>query len=181
MADPTAEDVLAYAGGANGRVSLVRREVLRLMRVSLPGAIALHNTRESGAGLQAPRAYLSARLPADDEKFPLLMVGASSGRAQSPGRMNFRTLTVMIYLVTRATEIEAQLDALWDTAELCEAIMTTVQGFHCLPAPDGRKVWTQALWQSTSQLPAEWPQYSGAAIEYTIDQWGLDLWTPPSA
>lgn len=172
----TPEEILATAGGANGRVSFVRKEMLRLLRAELPPTIALQNTREPDDLLKAPNDFLSARLPKKSEKFPLVMVGVSSGRATSPGRMNFRTVTAMVYVVDRAVEIEAQLSALFDTAELVEALFATRQGFHCLP--DGRKVWNECKWQSTSQLPEGWPEYSGAAIEFEIGQWGLDLWTP---
>jgi hypothetical protein len=177
MADATPEQVLAAAGGYNGRASLARREILRLMRSSLPGVISLVNQLEPDAELVAPRDYIPARIPNENEKYPVLMVGLATGRTpQSPGKMNFRTLSVMIYYITQATDVESQLDALWDVAELIEATMTKVQGFHCLP--DGRKVWTQALWQSTSQVSEAWPAYSGAVLEYHVEQWGLNLWAP---
>lgn len=176
----TPSQILDVAGGRNGRHSFVRREALRLLRAELPGALVLQNTREPLGNLPIPKpeSFIASRIPKKDATFPLVMVGVSSGKytaTAQPARANFRTVTMVVYVIDKASEIEAQLDALDDIAVIASGIFVGRSGFHCLP--DGRKLWNECIMGDISRV-AGFPEYDGAQIEFQVGQWGLDLWTP---
>lgn len=176
MADPTAAEILAAAKAIGGRTSVIRSEVVRLLAATLPGVIALHNTRES-ENLTAPARIRYARTNFDKLVFPTIAVGCRVQRISIAPRVTGRVPVLTITVLAEPGASSEQVDEMWDLAELCEMVLKKTAGGWKLP--DNRALWISCAAQGLSdQLPDAWKQYTGVHGEWEINQAGLDLWTP---
>lgn len=175
MADPTAETILAGAGAAGGRVSMVQKEAIRLLRACLPGTVALANSREN-ISIESPVMYYAVRESLEGVQLPCVAVGCAVGGEPLGTQANALDITMTVFVVGKRTEVREQVDDLWDLADLARLVLKTAYGVHCLPDPDGRKVWNACRFQSMNSVPVDWESCSAIAISYQVVQAGLTLW-----
>lgn len=179
MSDPTPSEVLA---GTGGRISVLQTEVIRLLMAVLPGTVDLVNTREgidiAGRASQPGKRinFYAVRESLEGAQLPCVAVGSAVGAESLGTQEDAETITLMIYVVTARTEVREQVDDMWDLAQLVRKIMKTQRGAHCLPDPDGRKVWNFCRFAGMTALPMDWEAYSGLAIHFEVGQAALTLW-----
>jgi hypothetical protein len=177
--DPTPTQVLASAKALGGRISLMRQETLRLLSSVLPEVVELAN-QEQGISIRPPKSYYVARQVIEKNAFPAIIVGTSVGSRPSPPRTRFRDVTLQLYIVDAAAPGREQLDDLWDLAELADMVMLHTQSGWCAQGGpyDGRKVWTELVFEGMSQLPDGWEDYAGVVVTYSALLAGINGWTP---
>jgi hypothetical protein len=174
------EELIESGKTMGGRVSVARREILRVLGDELPALIKHINTRDNRQITQVDQ-FRFARTILTGFTFPAVLVGATAKVVAVAPRVVTRVVTLEISCIAGHIEGGKELDDMWDVAELCEMVLKPRKPGHCLP--DGRRAWNTLDCQGYSDLPEKWSKYDGVSLTFTLDQRSCSLWegvAPPT-
>ena len=169
MATPA--EIIARANSYLGRITPALDEILRLLRLDLPGCIEYANTQFK-LGLPAIEIWDYAQ--ARNEVFPAILVSTSLQTEEfGIGHMDVHNVVVFVAYERQENRYEAQKAA--DIADLVRAVMLGYKDRKTDPV--GRIVWNDLLPSGETQIPPEWAQWSGWGVHFQMRQTpGQTLW-----
>lgn len=174
---PSPQTIINNASALGGRVSRARGEMLSLLFLALPPAVEALNANENISVIAPKQAVLKRQL-LEENAFPALVVNARVvGDPTEPPRSRFRSVQMIIFIVTSAGSGREQDDDLWDLAELVDMTLLEAQGGW--KNPDNKPVWSSLeLEEITDELGDGWDGYAGIKLIYTAHMGGLRGFDP---
>lgn len=167
--NPTPAEVMEILPLMGGRISIAQLEIVRRLRATLPGAIAMANEQMGLTGnlaIPAPKWMDIAPLEAHDKAINSILVSvALSTVAHAPGMFR-KEATVIVYSLDARIQGDVQLSRAYDRAMLVEACLYPFLN-GCID-DRGRNCWRQLEPTGQSMLPAAFDEFSGVAIYYRM-------------
>lgn len=180
--DPTPQQVLDALPLCSVRAGLIQDEIVSRLRIALPGAIALWNTREGYDGLaqvKPPSAYKPAPAVLAGDWMNTVLVGVAV-QTQADGIRQFgHVLSITIYSVGDkwAMGDVGTMRRVMERGELIQGVL-----YHfltCCINGAGVQLWNTLAPTGMTGMPEGWADdYAGVAVTYQLEAYGRGVARP---
>lgn len=181
--DPTPEQVYAALPSIGGRLSIMTREVLRLMESCLPGALDFTNQKLNLANaprgpIPAPAFYRMSGEKLGEDDINGILVGVSSpyrnlGASQWEGDSHFSLFSLDKPIGANPIRIQDHMDRV----HIMGGILVCTRGAWTDPA--GRPMWYVARPLDVAMLPGQYQDWSGWGFTWNIKMAPIsNAWLP---